>query len=451
MLNNELYLIYLLVSIMFILSIRGLAKPSTALVSNRLGMLGMLLAVIATLFILPEQNHIWILIAIFAGAVVGILSGLKVKITALPQMVAVFNGLGGLSSVLVSLTEIRNINSSYLEIGLSVVVGAVAFMGSMVAYFKLQGSARKWLKKLPLHNVINLISVVVVVFSFVNFMINPTVDTLFYLMCFSFLWSVIVVMPVGGADMPIVVSVLNACSGFAASAIGFSVSNVALIITGAIVGASGCILTFIMTKAINRSLLEVMFFNKTQEQETLEQGEKVVHSASPEDAAFILENSSKIIIVPGFGMAAAEAQFALKNMAVLLKEKYGANVKFAIHPVAGRMPGHMNVLLAEAGIDYEDVFEMEDINPEFATADAVYVIGANDITNPSAKTLTTSPLYGMPVLDVYKAKTVFFVKRTLGSGYSKTDNPLFFADNTMMIFGDAKKVTENIVKSLEQG
>lgn len=450
MLNNELYLIYLLVSILFILSIRGLAKPDTALFSNRLGMLSMLLAVVATLFILPEQNHIWILIAIFLGAIVGIISGLKVKITALPQMVAVFNGLGGLSSVLVALTEIRNLSEAYVEMAISVIIGAVAFMGSIVAYFKLQGVAKKYLRKLPLHNVLNLFSFIILIFAFGNFLITPNTQTLFYLMCFSFLWSFLVVMQVGGADMPIVVSTLNACSGFAASAIGFSVNNVALIITGAIVGASGCILTFIMTKAINRSLLDVLFFNKTQDDVGIDIKDKTVHTASEEDAAFILENSSKIIIVPGFGMAAAEAQFALKNMALILKNKYGANVKFAIHPVAGRMPGHMNVLLAEAGIDYEDVFEMDDINPEFATADAVYVIGANDITNPAAKTLESSPLYGMPVLDVYKARTVFFVKRTLGTGYSKTDNPLFFADNTMMIFGDAKKVTENIVKALEK-
>ena len=451
MLNNELYLIYLLVSVLFILSIRGLAKPNTALFSNRLGMLAMLIAIVATLFVLPEQNHIWILVAIFSGAAVGIISGLKVKITALPQMVAVFNGLGGLSSVLVALTEIRNLSEAYIEIAISVIIGAVAFMGSMVAYFKLQGVAKKYLKKLPLHNVLNLVSFIILIFAFGNFLVTPNIETLFYLMCFAFVWSFLVVMQVGGADMPIVVSTLNACSGFAASAIGFSVNNVSLIITGALVGASGCILTFIMTKAINRSLLDVLFFNKTQDDIGIDVKDKTVHTASEEDAAFILENSSKIIIVPGFGMAAAEAQFALKNMALILKNKYGASVKFAIHPVAGRMPGHMNVLLAEAGIDYEDVFEMDDINPEFATADAVYVIGANDITNPAAKTLTTSPLYGMPILDVYKAKTVFFVKRTLGAGYSKTDNPLFFADNTMMIFGDAKKVTENIVKALELG
>ena len=450
MLNKELYLIYLLVSLLFIVAIRGLAKPKTAFISNRLGMLGMFFAIAATLFVLPEQNHIWILMAIFLGALVGVISGFKVKITALPQMVAVFNGLGGLSSVLVALTEIRNSNEAYLEMALSVIIGAVAFMGSMIAYLKLQGSAKKYLRKLPLHNTLNLFSFLILAFALGNFLITPNLDTLFYLMGFAFLWSVLVVMPIGGADMPIIVSTLNACSGFAASTIGFSISNVALIITGAIVGASGCILTFIMTKAINRSLLDVLFFNKTQNDVEIELKDKKVHVASAEDAAFILENSSKIIIVPGYGMAAAEAQFALKNMATILKNKYGASVKFAIHPVAGRMPGHMNVLLAEAGIDYDDVFEMDDINHEFATADVAYVIGANDITNPVAKTLTTSPLYGMPVLDVYKAKTVFFVKRTLGAGYSKTDNPLFFADNTMMLFGDAKKVTENIVKALEQ-
>ncbi|MBQ2811312.1 MAG: NAD(P)(+) transhydrogenase (Re/Si-specific) subunit beta [Alphaproteobacteria bacterium] len=451
MINNELFLIYLLVSILFIVAIRGLSKPNTALFSNRLGMAGMLLAIVATMFVLPEQNHIWILIAIFTGAVVGVLSATKVKITALPQMVAVFNGLGGLSSTLVAFAQMKNMQTQYLDMSLSVAIGTIAFMGSMIAYLKLQGSFTKILRKLPFHNVFNLALFIIMIFAWGNFLVSPTMDSLFYLMCFALLWSVAVTMPVGGADMPIVVSVLNACSGFAATAVGFSVSNVALIITGAIVGASGTILTFIMTKAINRSIWQVLFYNQTKDDDLKDTQDKTVRSASPEDAAFILENSSKIIIVPGFGMAASEAQFALKNMALILKNKYGASVKFAIHPVAGRMPGHMNVLLAEAGIDYEDVFEMDDINPEFATADVAYVIGANDITNPAAKTLQTSPLYGMPVLDVYKAKTVFFVKRTLGSGYSKTDNPLFFADNTMMIFGDAKKVTENIVKDLEQG
>lgn len=451
MINNELFLIYLLVSILFIVTIRGLSKPNTALFSNRLGMAGMLLAIIATMFVLPEQNHIWILIAIFTGAVVGVLSATKVKITALPQMVAVFNGLGGLSSTLVAFAQMKNMQTQYLDMSLSVAIGTIAFMGSMIAYLKLQGSFTKILRKLPFHNVFNLALFIIMIFAWGNFLVSPTMDSLFYLMCFALLWSVAVTMPVGGADMPIVVSVLNACSGFAATAVGFSVSNVALIITGAIVGASGTILTFIMTKAINRSIWQVLFYNQTKDDDLKDTQDKTVRSASPEDAAFILKNSSKIIIVPGFGMAAAEAQFALKNMAFVLKNKYGASVKFAIHPVAGRMPGHMNVLLAEAGIDYEDVFEMDDINPEFATTDVAYVIGANDITNPAAKTLQTSPLYGMPVLDVYKAKTVFFVKRTLGSGYSKTDNPLFFAENTMMIFGDAKKVTENIVKDLEQG
>ena len=450
MINNELYFIYLLVSLMFIAAIRGLAKPSTAFVSNRLAMFAMLLCLTAALLVLPEQNHLLILIAILAGALVGILLGIKVKITALPQMIAILNGFGGLSAVLVAFSEINSLHFTITETALSVTIGSIAFMGSMVAYFKLQNSATKFLKKLPLHNIISLFSFVVLIFAFGNFLITPNIDTLFYLMCFSFLWSLLIVMPVGGADMPIIISSLNACSGFAASAIGFSENNIALIITGAIVGASGCILTFIMTKAINRSLIDVLFFNKTKNTKKANLKNKTIQTASPEDAAFILEHSSKTIIVPGFGMAAAEAQFALKNMAYILKNKYGANVKFAIHPVAGRMPGHMNVLLAEAGIDYEDVFELNTINPEFANTDVVYVIGANDITNPAAKHLKTSPLYGMPILEVSKAKTVFFVKRTLGEGYSKTDNELFYADNTFMLLGDAKKITETIVTLLEK-
>ena len=451
MINNDLFLIYLTVSILFIIAIRGLAKPNTAIVSNRLGMAGMLLAIISTLFILPMQNHIWIIIAMFMGAVVGVLFAVKVRITALPQMIALFNGLGGLSSALVALAQIKNAETAYLEISLSVVTGIIAFIGSMIAYLKLEGKFKNILTTFPFHNIISFFVFLAMVFAWGNFLITSNIDTAFYLVCLAVLWSIVVVIPVGGADMPIIVSMLNACSGFAASSVGFSVNNIALIITGALVGASGCILTFIMTKAINRSLLDVLFLNQTKNDNLIDEKDKIVHSASPEDAAFIMKNSSKIIIVPGFGMAAAEAQFALKNMAMILKIKYGVSVKFAIHPVAGRMPGHMNVLLAEAGIDYEDVYEIDDINPEFATADVAYIVGANDITNPAAKTLTTSPLYGMPVLDVYKAKTVFFVKRTLGSGYSNTDNPLFFADNTMMIFGDAKRVTENIVKDLEKG
>lgn len=447
-----LFACYLLVGCLFIISIRKLASPQTARAGNWLGMGGMLLAVIATLGILPEQNHLWILAAILAGGVVGTFSGLKVRITALPQMVAAFNGVGGLSSVLVGLAEVWQHTQHNVEVSIGIAVGGVAFAGSLIAFAKLQGLMSSNFGRFYLQNILNLVFLAGALYFGYEFIFHGHTQAAYVMTGMFMLWGLGITLPVGGADMPIMISVLNACSGLAASAIGFSVNNVALIMTGAIVGASGTILSFIMTKAINRSLREVIFGSKTYHK-TAEDSKKnkSARTGNPSDAAFILENASKVIIVPGYGMAVAQAQHALQNMASILHKKYQVEVKFAIHPVAGRMPGHMNVLLAEANVPYDEVYEMDVINREFSTADAAYVIGANDITNPAARTDVGSPLYGMPVLDVEKAKTVFFVKRTLGAGYSGVENPLFFADNTIMLYGDAKKVTEEIVQVLEQG
>ncbi len=448
--NQWLFLIYLISGCLFILSIRKLASPQTARTGNWLGMAGMLIAADGTLWVLPEQNHLWIFAAIIAGGIVGVFSGLKVKITALPQMIAAFNGLGGLSSVLVGLAEIWQRTPHTVEVSIGLVVGAVAFSGSIIAFAKLQGLLHANFRRSYWQNVLNLALFALMAWFWFDFIRSGNIASAYFLTASALVLGLAITLPVGGADMPIVISVLNACSGWAAAGIGFSLSNIALIITGAIVGASGTILSFIMTRAINRSLWDVLLSGKIAAETSGVTGVKTARTGNPDDAAFILENASKVIIVPGYGMAVAQAQHALQAMAAILQNKYQVDVKFAIHPVAGRMPGHMNVLLAEANVPYDEVYELEDINREFATADAAYVIGANDITNPSAQTDSSSPIYGMPVLDVGKAKTVFFVKRSLGAGYSGVENPLFFADNTIMLYGDAKKVTDEIVKALEQ-
>ena len=446
MINFEgLYVIYLVASICFILAIRGLSTPQTARMGNNLGMFGMGLAILATLLVLPTKNDFGILSSCFLAAVAGVFMGNKVKMTALPQMIAFLNGVGGLSSVLVGIAQILHENMYSFDATLGMVIGSVAFSGSMIAFFKLQGRLKKG--RFIFSNVFNFALCGAAIFAWAEFALYGHISGMCFLLLLTFVLGVGLTLPVGGADMPVVISVLNAFSGFAASAIGFCLSNVALIITGAIVGASGTILAVVMTKAMNRSLIEV-FFKTLKESEGKGLEDKTAHVGSPRDAAFLMENASKVIIVPGYGMAAAGAQHALKNMASILENKYHVEVKFAIHPVAGRMPGHMNVLLAEAKVDYDKVFGLEEINPDFETADVAYVIGANDITNPLAKTDVSSPLFGMPILEVSKAKTVFFVKRSLGAGYSGAQNPLFFADNTLMLYGDAKKVTEEVVADL---
>ena len=442
---ESLFLIYLISAVLFIFSVKGLSSPVSARRGNFCAMAGMALAILATLLIIPSQNDVGILIALIGAAALGIFWANSVKMTALPQMVALLNGLGGLSSLLIGMAQILHHDEHLFDTSIGIVIGAIAFSGSMIAFLKLGGFYP--FQRLKFANFINALVFGTLIFCWIRFAIDNTMNAAFFLTLTALVLGITLAMPVGGADMPIMISVLNACSGFAATGIGFAMSNIVLIITGTIIGASGTILASIMTKAMNKSLFEI-FFLSHQKQISIDTQNKTARSASPQDAAFLLENANKVIIVPGFGMASAGAQYALKNMASLLENKYHVTVKFAIHPVAGRMPGHMNVLLAEAKVDYDKVFGLEEINPDFVSADVAYVIGANDITNPSAQNDPSSPLFGMPILEVFKAKTVIFVKRSLNAGYSGAQNPLFFADNTLMLYGDAKKVTEEIITNL---
>ncbi len=448
-------LIYLLAAVLFILSIRGLSAPKSARLGNYLGITGMTIAVITALALIPSTRMLPIVLAIAAGGVIGILSGQKVRMTALPQMIAAFNGLGGLAAVFLAAGEVAADGTHYFASAVGLIIGALAFSGSMVAFAKLQGLLPGRALFFPFQHPLNLLLAAAVVILFIGFGLTHTEWMFWLLTVLALVLGLLLVLPVGGADMPIIISVLNAYSGWAAVGIGFMLNQTLMIITGTIVGASGAILAFVMTRAMNSSLIQVMLGgaakNAKQSAAAASGTEKgFAKSGSPEDAAFIMENARSIIIVPGYGMAAARAQHALKEMAALLRRKYHAEVRFAIHPVAGRMPGHMNVLLAEADVPYEEIFEMDDINRDFANTDVAYVIGANDTTNPLARTDPSSPIYGMPVLDVAAAKTVFFVKRSLASGYSGVDNPLFYNENTIMLYGDAKAVTEAVVKELEK-
>lgn len=429
--------------ILFILAIRFMATPKTANTGNYLAVISMITAIIISFSPLPEK-YLWLLVAIFFGAVIGILLGEKIKITALPQMVAILNGLGGGAATCIAIAESNVLKQISVISLLGGIIGAITLSGSLVAFCKLQGLMKRRIFLSPM--IMNLCFLILIFVS--SFFINNQIFFVSVVFGLSLVWGVFMVYPVGGADMPVIISILNSFSGWATVAIGFSYSNVLMISVGTIVGASGSILAYIMIKSMNKSLLKLFIQPDLSKTDNI--NEKTPNEGSPKDAAFIMENARNVIIVPGYGMAAASAQYAIKNMADILEKKYGINVKFAIHPVAGRMPGHMNVLLADAGVDYEKVFELDDINSEFLTTDVVYVIGANDITNPEAKTNPDSPLYGMPVLDVGKAKVVFFVKRSLNVGYSGVENPLFFAPNTIMLYGDAKKVTEDINKILEQ-
>ena len=368
-------------------------------------------------------------------------------------MIAIFNSFGGISAVCISLSEQFSGSNQYIMNTIGMIIGAITFSGSIIAFAKLQGI----INAKPIHyyqqNKLNLFLFIAILALSLYFILNFD-NHIFIIICFlALLLGILLLLQIGGADMPVAISVLNAFSGWATVGIGFSLSSVILIIIGAIVGFAGSILAFVMMQSMNRSLKNILTGAFANYKGNISNTNKTVHSGSPQDAAFIMENAQKIIkkvmIVPGYGMAVAQAQFSIKEMAKILKEKYKVEIKFAIHPVAGRMPGHMNVLLAEAGIDYADVFELSDINNEFSTADVAYVIGANDITNPLAKTDPSSPIYQMPILDVEKAKTVFFVKRSLNSGYSGIDNPLFYAPNTIMLYGDAKDVTDKIIKQLE--
>lgn len=440
--------IYLICIIAFISAIRLLSAPQTAVKGEYWATIGMFVAIF---YAFLNFSHVpyKLIIALFFGALIGFVSGRKIKISALPQMVAVFNGLGGGATVAVAIGEFLTLNSFSFILPISILTGAVTFTGSLIAFGKLQGFILSETNFKTVFNLLNPILALITFSLFAYFIINPEKEYFYILIFFALLLGIALILPINGADMPVVISALNSLSGWASVTIGFVQNNILMISVGTIVGASGTILTCFMAKAMNTALSNFFYVRKTNIQKERE-GSQTARSGSPKDAAFIMENSQKIIIVPGFGMAAASAQHALKSMADLLKNKYQVEVKFAIHPVAGRMPGHMNVLLAEANVDYNDIYELEDINRDFATADVAYIIGANDITNPEAQNNPDSPLYGMPVFDVGQAKTVFFVKRTLGSGYSGTDNPLFFAPNTIMLYGDAKKITEEIDKILEQ-
>jgi len=444
--HNGLYLIYLISAIFFIFAVKRLSSPNSARSGNYWAQAGMILAIFATLLVLPSRNDLGILTAGLLAALLGLLWGNFVKMTSLPQMIALLNGLGGFASALIGFAEMLHQSAYSFSSSAGLVIGCFTFSGSMIALLKLQNLYNKG--RLPFFNLLNCLASAAVVLIWFQFSEVPTLKTVLLLGFASVVFGVTLTLPIGGADMPIVISLLNALSGFAASFIGFSLINIALIITGALIGASGMILAIFMTHAMNRNLFTVLF-RKTQKNVANTDGKtQTAHTGSPQDAAFLMQNASKVIIVPGYGMAAAGAQHALKNMASILENKYHVDVKFAIHPVAGRMPGHMNILLAEAKVAYENVFSLSEINPDFETADVAYVIGANDITNPLAKTDSSSPLYGMPILEVFKAKTVFFVKRSLSGGYSGVENPLFFADNTLMLYGDAKKITEEITAQL---
>lgn len=462
---NLAALLYLVSGILFILALRGLSSPESSRRGNVLGMAGMAVAIMTTLLLAGvAAASTWILI--FAGMAlgggIGALLAVRVAMTAMPQLVAAFHSLVGLAAVLVAaaalyspaaygLGTVGEIKlSSLIEMSLGTVIGAITFTGSIVAFTKLQGLVSGAPVVFPGQHFLNALLGIAIVALIYAFAASESHALFWSLTLLALVVGVLIIIPIGGADMPVVVSMLNSYSGWAAAGIGFTLENTALIITGALVGSSGAILSYIMCKGMNRSFLSVILGGFGGEVD-LASGKKAearaVKQGSAEDAAFILKNAGSVIVVPGYGMAVAQAQHALKEMTDVLKQE-GVKLRFAIHPVAGRMPGHMNVLLAEANVPYDEVFELEDINSAFADTDVAFVIGANDVTNPSAKTDPQSPIYGMPILDVERARTVLFVKRGMGSGYAGVENELFFRDNTMMLFADAKKMVEDIVKSL---
>ncbi len=465
--NPWVALAYLVAGVFFILALRGLSSPATSRTGNRFGMIGMAVAVVTTLVTHDIANIVEILIAIAIGAVIGLVIARRIAMTAMPELVAAFHSLVGLAAVLVGWAAYLNPGAfgllvgdsigavSKVEMGLGIAIGAITFSGSVIAFLKLSGRMSGSPILLPARHIINLGTLAaIIVLTALFAMAGPaeTMPLIIALTVLAFIIGFLLIIPIGGADMPVVVSMLNSYSGWAAAAMGFTLGNTAMIITGALVGSSGAILSYIMCRAMNRSFISVIAGGfgaddsagggEAREARPYKQG-------SADDAAFMLEQADKVIIIPGYGMAVAQAQHALREMTDLLEEK-GVEVKFAIHPVAGRMPGHMNVLLAEASVDYDKVFELEDINSEFAQADVAFIIGANDVVNPAAKTDKSSPIYGMPVFDVDKAKQVFFIKRSMGGvGYAGVDNDVFYMDQTMMLLSDAKKMVEEIVKALD--
>ncbi len=465
-------LLYLTAGVLFILALNGLSSPATSRAGNRNSMIGMAIAVGTTLALFWEKLDPATLGVIGGGVAVGGIIGAviarRIPMTAMPQLVAAFHSLVGMAAVLVAAAAFLAPEAlgivgedgfilpiSRVEMALGAAIGAVTFSGSLIAFLKLNGNMSGKPILLPARHLINLaiggaIIGLIIAFYFSDGAASDGGHLLWWIIGLSFLIGFTLIIPIGGADMPVVVSMLNSYSGWAAAALGFTLGNFALIITGALVGSSGAILSFIMCKAMNRSFISVILGGFGSDDAAASAGgaeDRPVKIGSADDAAFIMKNASKVIIVPGYGMAVAQAQHTLKEMVDRLKDE-GVEVKYAIHPVAGRMPGHMNVLLAEANVPYDEVFELEDINSEFATADVAFVIGANDVTNPAAKTDSASPIYGMPVLDVENAATVLFIKRSLGSGYAGIGNELFYRDNTMMLLSDAKKMVEDIVKAL---
>jgi len=454
---------YLIASVLFILALRGLSSPVSARQGNMFGIAGMVIAILTTLASPGVVSFSTILLGMLVGGSIGTVVALRIQMTALPQLVAAFHSLVGLAAVFVAAAAFYNpqaynigtpgdiYTASLIELSLGLVIGAITFSGSVIAFAKLQGLMSGNPITFRMQHPLNALIATAIVLMVLMLIAGQTTSFFWTLAALSFLIGFLIIIPIGGADMPVVVSMLNSYSGWAACGIGFTLSNPALIITGALVGSSGAILSYIMCKGMNRSIFNVLLggFGGAAVAATGGggHGDKTARSGAADDAAFLMKNANKVIIVPGYGMAVAQAQHALREMADILKAE-GVEIAYAIHPVAGRMPGHMNVLLAEANVPYDEVFELEEINHEFATADVAYIIGANDTTNPVAKTDPTSPIAGMPILDVEKAGTVLFVKRSLSPGYAGVDNPLFYADNAMMLFGDAKKMTEEIVQAL---
>jgi len=456
--------LYLVSGILFILALRGLSSPETSRRGNFFGIIGMFLAILVT-FVFVDillNSFLFTLLALAIGGSIGTVVAYRISMTAMPQLVAGFHSLVGLAAVLVALSAFHNPESfelgifnnikkaSLIEMSIGASIGAITFTGSVIAFLKLQGLMSGAPITFKGQHFINLLIGIGIIFLIIYLTINQNSKVFWLLIIISFLVGVLLIIPIGGADMPVVISMLNSYSGWAAAGIGFTLENTALIITGALVGASGAILSYIMCKGMNRSFFSVILggFGGVDSEYKKGKNKKAVKSGNAEDAAFLMKNASSVIIVPGYGMAVAQAQHALKDMADNLK-KNGVKVSYAVHPVAGRMPGHMNVLLAEANVPYDEVFEQENINNDFANTDVAFVIGANDVTNPAAKTDPESPIYGMPILDVEKSKSVLFVKRSLSPGYAGIDNELFYGDNTLMLFADAKKMTEEIVKNLD--
>ncbi|MBR7654075.1 NAD(P)(+) transhydrogenase (Re/Si-specific) subunit beta [Brucella oryzae] len=457
--------LYLVSGVLFILALRGLSHPTTSRQGNMYGMIGMAISIVTTLLLARPSfgGLVLIVVGIAIGGGIGAVIARRIAMTAMPQLVAAFHSLIGLAAVLVAaaalysphsfgIGEVGQIHGQALvEMSLGVAIGAITFTGSIIAFLKLDGRMSGKPIMLPGRHVINAALAAAIVLLIVVLTNTESHFVFWLIVLLALVFGVLIIVPIGGADMPVVVSMLNSYSGWAAAGIGFTLGNLALIITGALVGSSGAILSYIMCKGMNRSFISVIlggFGGDTSGGPAGEVEQRPVKQGSADDAAFIMKNASKVIIVPGYGMAVAQAQHALREMADKLKAE-GVEVKYAIHPVAGRMPGHMNVLLAEANVPYDEVFELEDINSEFAQADVAFVIGANDVTNPAAKTDPKSPIFGMPILDVDKAGTVLFIKRGMGSGYAGVENELFFRDNTMMLFADAKKMVESIVKALD--